>query len=284
MLDISPLSFSFREEEKSRLVKRSVEKGKSIRYYCFYYQPTTATKEDALQRVRRIKQVEDFDKSSICWMMDKSLSGIENFYWASDGVELLPENFSLIIPLPSEAPLVDYMMERIAVRTAEKRNVVLKNLTSGLLKKLSYEDVMIDENLLTWEWSDKTEPYVRRYMEAVRNWGEEQFEIKKINGRVRRYIYNFLGINENHPAFKSLLTAKRILLVDDTIGEGATFNEAARVISELNPCVSINALTLVRDFRSDSTASNSVKIDLRVWEQCYRKYDLMKMERKEVLV
>lgn len=63
----------------------------------------------------------------------------------------------------------------------------------------------------------------------------DSFKIKKIPPRFRRFILNFLKINVNDERILNKLINGKILIVDDFISEGTTFNEINRIIDNFSP-------------------------------------------------
>ena len=63
-----------------------------------------------------------------------------------------------------------------------------------------------------------------------------------------------MRLNIEHPLYQRLVEAKRILIVDDTIGQGVSLSEAARVIREINKIAIIKAFALVYDFPCATTS------------------------------
>lgn len=69
-----------------------------------------------------------------------------------------------------------------------------------------------------------------------------EFSIKKIHPRHRKFFTNWIKVNEN--AIKNI-TDKNIILFDDYITSGATLDEACREILKLSP-KSIEVITLIK--------------------------------------
>lgn len=66
---------------------------------------------------------------------------------------------------------------------------------------------------------------------------DEDFEVKKTQRRgLRRYFSHFLGSPEDkNEELTRLLKDAKIVLIDDTLDEGATFEEAVRLVKAFQP-------------------------------------------------
>jgi hypothetical protein len=228
--------------------------GPQINYFCPYYQPRYSTGDEAVARIRALKRILSEDRSYIKGIIEHALIGLES--WNYGGVRFYAENFDVVVPLPSQFPLVKLITDIMVERSKVLRKTTVSNIADSILSKKTFDELLIDENRLDWEMNERTDALVEHYAKTVRCWLGEMFEVKRIQASLRRYIYNFLRLNTKHNLYQRLVEAKKILLVDDTIGQGVTLSEAARVIREVNKTASIDAFTLVHDF---PCATNSIK-------------------------
>lgn len=120
----------------------------------------------------------------------------------------------------------------------------------NFLQKRMSQDADIDVDWALSEPSDLTTEYIIKRHEDFRNfYYNKPFEIKHYSSNLRRYVYGFIAVNPEEKRFGSIwLRGKRVLLVDDTIGEGVSLREAANQILTFRP-KSVTCFSVVRDYR-----------------------------------
>lgn len=203
--------------------------GPQLRVFVPWYQYFKMKPMEAVNTVRCLKNIASTKQSSIIWEGIRQLNEISPL-----------RNYDLIIAAPSSFSLVRHLIDEIRRYSGTEDKIV-----EGLLYKLPAAEMMIDWAKAEREGSSKTIPLLKAVYKTLK---DGSFEIKDHHANVRRYLYNFMKVNENHIAVERLKTSRRILFIDDTFGGGATLSEALRVIREINPNLIAEGFCLVHDF------------------------------------
>jgi hypothetical protein len=204
--------------------------GPQMKLFVPWYQDYGMTRMEAVKVVRCMKRLE---ASKLDEIIQEGLDQLTD-------ISLL-SGYDLIIALPSSYGLVSRIMSELFI---QYDNIGGK-LIEGLMYKLPSSEMKIDWEKAHREGSEKTIPRLESFYQKVKSGA---FQIKEHAGSNRRYLYNFLTFNQNHIAFELLKKARRILLVDDTYGIGASLTEALRIIREINPTVEARGFCLIHDF------------------------------------
>jgi len=200
-------------------------------------------KERALNVVRKFKQAKTTEDINVTLDAFKEFENAIKFNGHEHGIDSI-KSFNIICALPSQYPA-----NQMILNLYKQVNPQAIFLDAPFYKKMS-EDLEFDEDKVLSEPSDLSLDYVEEYFEKFRkNHFGKPFEIKNVNAKLRRYIYNFMGIQEWCKYYLSLLVkGQNILLLDDTIGGGITFREASNLILPFKPR-SITSFTVLRDYR-----------------------------------
>jgi len=147
-------------------------------------------------------------------------------------------SFDTIIPLKSSSVLNDVIAEKISKKTNAKvlSDIIVKNTLKNV--KLS---------IPSSETSDKTKEYLATIDKRFAKMSDEEFKSKMIKASFRRYVSNFLKYKNDPNLVKEYIAGKNILIIDDTLGEGATLAELRRLIMEYNP-KSITFYVFLKDY------------------------------------
>jgi hypothetical protein len=138
--------------------------------------------------------------------------------------------FDTVVSVESTAPLNKYLISQIKPRLKSDAIVV-----SDLFVKNNIEELDLDWNMLDREKSEETKKQVLdMYEKFLKN--KSMFFIKNIRTGFRRYFINFLKFKDNNQKILfDHLFGKNVLLVDDTVGEVATFRDMIRLLSTYKP-------------------------------------------------
>lgn len=80
----------------------------------------------------------------------------------------------------------------------------------------------------------------------TKKYGDNEFKISKMAGRLRGYFKNFLISNPNFIEDLKSIKGNEVLLIDDSINVGATFHDAIREIKKYKPS-KINAFIFLKE-------------------------------------
>lgn len=110
---------------------------------------------------------------------------------------------------------------------------------AGIIKNpdLSQLDIDID----TYRLSDKTVQGLRRMIASAQKSG--QFAIKKFDPKLRKTIMNWLKIRPEIPLSK--IVGKRVVLIDDYLTSGSTFQQASAILENAG-ALDLIAMTLLK--------------------------------------
>lgn len=138
----------------------------------------------------------------------------------------------IIIPLGSKSSMNLQISDEL-LSIAPKATVL-----NQFINKLTWKDVELSQ-----KWyrerdlpnpNGKPKPWISGALNMLKskkaNYPNEPFEVKKVPQSWRRYFMSFYRAND-----PKSLTGKTIVLIDDTLEEGATLKEALRSISEAKP-------------------------------------------------
>ena len=140
-------------------------------------------------------------------------------------------SFTSIISAPSNSRLNDLILDRFQVRVGT--NIITKDaLQKNEINKVAY--LMDEYNKL----DEKGKRFFHAVKKSVLN-KDRTFEMKMVPTTMRRLFHNFISLKQNNQK-EAIKTATKIsdgkvLIIDDTIGSGATFLEIVREIKPLKP-------------------------------------------------
>lgn len=180
------------------------------------------------------KELKDYKNPTIVKnvneMIDRSLLRF-------DRLEKL-SNYDVLVPLKSSSTLNDVIADKIKDRTGAKvlSDTIVKNTIGN-----------VNINLPDTETSDKTRQYLDTIKKKFAGIPDQEFRSKMIKASFRRYVTNFLKYKGDEESIRKNIEGKNVLLIDDTLGEGATLKEMNRLIVKLNP-KSVASFIFLKDY------------------------------------
>ena len=209
-----------------------------------FLQPTIeSTKEESLSVVRKFKAARTSKEVSVIKDGFCEFSDAIDYNGFKFGIDSITA-FDIVLPLPSQ-----FSANRLISKIYKEINPNAKFLDEPFIKKMS-QDIRYNSSQVLREGSSLSLPLVDAYFKSFKEtYFDRPFEIKNVRATLRRYIYNFMAIQgwcKHYLPY--LVNGKRILLIDDTIGEGVTLREAANLIRPFNP-KSITSFAVLRDYR-----------------------------------
>jgi predicted amidophosphoribosyltransferase len=156
---------------------------------------------------------------------------------------------TVIVPIASSSKLNQYISNKI------KEKIPGSTILSEHIIKKKWKDVKFSDAYEREKGYEKDgkmrqgpERAAAHLARMQSNEPDTDFEVKKAGTRgIRRYFSNFLGTpTDKEEEFRRLGSGAKIILVDDTLDEGVTFNEAVRLVRSLNPEVVVGYIFLWR--------------------------------------
>lgn len=139
--------------------------------------------------------------------------------------------FDLIISPTSSAPLNNHIMNIIRKKVAGGKTLVV----SDVMMKKAIKDIKYMAELVAREKSIETKKQAPDLYQGLLKNPEELYAVKMVKASFRRYFTEFYKWSDGIDwlsLFKAA-TRGRVLLVDDTKGEGVTIKEMVRVMSDI---------------------------------------------------
>jgi len=138
----------------------------------------------------------------------------------------------IILPLGSSSDL--NLDISAAIKSIVPHAEILKNTTTKmtwsdvqLSPKWYHEKEMSDRDGKPRKWLDA---FAKQLEAKKRLYPNQKFEIKSLSPGTRRYVASFYKTRDPHQ-----LTGKNVLIIDDTLEQGATLKEALRSIAVAKP-------------------------------------------------
>ena len=124
------------------------------------------------------------------------------------------------ISIPSSCGINDYILKQIKTNYTDI-SIDNKVLKKGLIKNINFS--------MRYEKSPKTLNVIKNIIHSLKKTKYEKiYQQHLIPRSYRKYIRNFLKINNKK---KNIYKDKNIILIDDTIDEGATIIETKRILN-----------------------------------------------------
>jgi hypothetical protein len=131
------------------------------------------------------------------------------------------EKTDLVVTIKSSSDFGKRLAKELASKSADK--TLLYSPDSIVKNKI--EDIKLSEAP-----NSAMEGMLKQIMERAQSKGS--FEMKKVPGKMRHFVYDFLRID---PALVKKIEGKNVLLVDDYLITGSTITESFRLIDFLAP-------------------------------------------------
>lgn len=196
-------------------IRKKTLGGRRIWYYT-YYEPKGLNKKQRCFAINKFKYPQsELDKIISSNMISEAL------------FEFLKEcdinKFDLIIGIPSSSNVVETVINKILSDCDFYGVAIYKGF-----KKTRVRNVKLKHHVLERENSEKTKTIVPSAIQhSKRLHYDKVSKVSYFPTRFRRYVENFLQLNIANP---NLLTNKKVLVVDDTFGEGLTMCEVCRIL------------------------------------------------------
>lgn len=217
---------------KKLSLRRRTLAGRTV-YYHTYFEPK------GLDRAGRRFAIDEFKHPSSS--NNKAVSEAMIDYALSEFLKVHDINeFDIIAGIPSSSGVVRKIINKLNNLYPNKL------IIPKLFIKTRMRNVSINERMIYEESSLKTH---EKALPSLRTSKYKHYDkVAKVSlfpTRFRRYVDGFLKLDD---AYKAIITNKKILLIDDTIGEGLTLCESGSI---LKPYVNdVVAFTVVKDFCS----------------------------------
>lgn len=215
-------------------IRKKSNFGDTIRYLVAF-EPTGLDRD---KRIKGMKKFKDFFTSfrTANNMMHEALYFLNEFFPVNDNVDV-------VLFAPSTSNALNVCASRFEQHFNAKvyRDAFAKNKMS---------DIQLRTDILNKECS-KSQREIPQYFENVKRAHEnDDAKVSYISASRRRYIKNLVKLNID----PELLKGKRVLVVDDTIGEGVTFYNIHEALKEAG-VENEMYFAVMRDFTNTQTTA-----------------------------
>jgi len=138
----------------------------------------------------------------------------------------------VILKMPSSSPLASNFCDKIIEKLPHSNILTYDNVITKDLTNIAVSDES--------KFSEKTLQLVYKFVDKVKTTGN--FEIKKVHPKFRRFIINWIKIDDS---IKNKLVGANVLVVDDYLTTGTTLDETCRTLKLFSP-TSIHGITLIK--------------------------------------
>jgi hypothetical protein len=218
---------------------RTITKGEPTVYYHTYFEPKGLDKQQRRSAIDEFKHPSTKGNKQISnEMIDYALTEFFRIYTIN--------KFDTILGIPSSSGLVKKVIDKI-VQNGFKGMVFYKGFRKTRIRNIKLKQWIVDR-----ENSLKTKEKVPKSFNHVRKLHYDKVSKSSLYPtRFRRYIENLLEINFYRPTGlcgnEKDLWHKKILVIDDTIGEGFTMNEVVRLLTPYTAKENIIGFTIMKD-------------------------------------
>lgn len=204
--------------------------GKTV-YYHTYFEPKGLDKAGRRYAIDEFKHPSSLNNKAVSEMMiDYALY---EFFKMHDINE-----FDVIAGIPSSSRVVRKILNNI------NKLYPNKLIIPKLFDKTRMRNVSVNQRMIFEEASLKThEKAAPALFESISMHYDKVAKVSLFPTRFRRYVDGFLKLNE---AYLSVIKDKRVLLVDDTFGEGLTLCESSNILKKY--VKSVIAFTVLKDY------------------------------------
>lgn len=246
-MDSSGIKFDFSTDSTDTVLKLYVNKkdikfhslgGVSNIFYAYYFSPSDKTiKTD--NRLHKINSIRTAIKSYSDPLVVSGVDKMIEFSLNRFNILKPLSSFDTIIPLKSSSPLNDVIANKLKQKNGA-------DVLSDLIVKDVINNISVD--LPDSETNPKTLAYLGDILDKFSKIPDEEFKSKMVPSSFRRYISKFLKFNSKYD--KSVfdkVNGKRILVIDDTLGEGSTLKEIQRLLYQYSP-QSVDYFVFIKDY------------------------------------
>lgn len=215
---------------KKTSLRRRTLSGRTVWYHT-YWEPKGLDKHQRRDAINRFKHPEsELDKVMSSNMISESL--YEFFQ------EHNVDDFDIIIGTPSSSNVVKRIIDKILMDCDFKGAAIYKGF-----KKTRVRNVKLKQELIQRESSLKTKTVVPSAIQhSKRLHYDKVSKVSFFPTRFRRYVENFLELNISNT---NIIKNKRVLVIDDTFGEGLTMCEISRILEPYTK--SVIGFTVMKD-------------------------------------
>lgn len=211
-------------------IRRRTLSGRTVFYHTFF-EPKGLDKHqrrDAIDRFKHPKS--EFDKVSSSNMIIESLLIFLQEYDINE--------FDIIVGIPSSSDVVKRVIDKILMDCDFKGAAIYKGF-----KKTRIRNVRLKQDVINRENSVKTKSVVPSAIQhSKRLHYDKVSKVSFFPTRFRRYVENFLELDIKNI---NLIKNKKVLVIDDTFGEGLTMCEISRILEPYT--TSVIGFTIMKD-------------------------------------
>lgn len=185
-------------------------------FYHTYWEPKGLDKHQRRSAIDRFKHPKsEYDKVVSSNMISESLYEFLQEYDINE--------FDIIIGTPSSSDVVKRVIDKILMDCSFCGAAIYKGF-----RKTRIRNVKLKQHIIDREQSEKTKQKVPEAYNCSRRLHYDKVsKVSYFPTRFRRYFENFLELNIDNI---KLIEGKRVLVVDDTFGEGLTMCEVSRIL------------------------------------------------------
>lgn len=199
---------------KTSLRRRTLN-GRTV-FYHTYFEPKGLNKHQRRDAIDRFKH----PKSELDRVLSSNMI-IESLLIFLQEHDI--NEFDIILGTPSSSDVVKRVIDKILIDCDFKGAAIYKGFRKTRVRNVKLKQEVIDN-----ERSLKTKELVPiSYNKSRRLHYDKVSKVSLFPTRFRRYFENFLKLNIDNV---NLLKGKRVLVIDDTIGEGLTMCEISRIL------------------------------------------------------
>jgi hypothetical protein len=214
MTTIKPNNFGLSFCKKTSLRRRTLSGITS--YYYTYFTPKGLNKHNRVYAINSFKH----PNTEECKIIASDMINHSVYTFVSE-VDL--NQFDVILGMPSSSPVVKTVIDKLVFDCGFEGNVFYKGF-----RKTRIRNTRLKQQVLSRESSLKTKEKVPEAFNHTRQLHYDKVsKISLFPTRFRRYVENVFELNVN----PTELINKKILVIDDTIGEGFTMCEVTRMLS-----------------------------------------------------
>jgi hypothetical protein len=199
-------------------------------YYHTYYEPRGLNKNDRVTSIHAFKHPRSpLEKALSNEMIDYSVGEFLKVHNIQD--------FDYIIGIPSSSKIIKQIIDKLS-----SSNFKGQSIYRGF-KKTRVRNIKLKKEVIDGEGSIWTKNEVPKSFKRTRELHYDKVsKVSFFKTSYRRYLENILTLNLSNP---QSLQGKRVLVVDDTFGEGLTMCEVFRILKPYT--INVIGFTVMKD-------------------------------------